>query len=87
MAIVLVFLSLARDLWRNPQPVFRVCMAVTLVFGVLDGITATGVDLGISGLLAYLPMADKQMGWLLPVVVVLAVMTVRDRWSGKSQTI
>lgn len=87
LAIVLVFLSLARDLWRNPQPVFRVCMAVTLVFGVLDGITATGVDLGLSGLLAYLPMADKQMGWLLPVVVVLAVMTVRDRWSGKSQTI
>ena len=79
LAIVLVLLSLAQKLWRNPKPVFRVCMAVALVFGILDGITATGFDFGLSGVLTYLPLAGQQMGWLLPVAVVVLVMTVRDR--------
>src|SRR5690606_16254451 len=43
LAIVLVLLSFAKPLWRNPRPVFRVTMAVTLVFGVMDGLTASGL--------------------------------------------
>lgn len=79
LAIVLVLLSLAQKLWHDPQPVFRVCMAVALVFGALDGLTATGFS-ALSGLLGFLPLAEQQMGWVLPVAVVLLGMTVRDRW-------
>lgn len=79
LAIVLVLTSLARGVWRNPQPVLRACMAVTLLFGILDGVAAAGFDTGLAGLLNYLPLARQQMGWVLPVALVLVVMTVRDR--------
>ena len=79
LAIVLVLLSLAQKLWHDPAPVIRVCMAVTLLFGIMDAVSATGFT-GLSGLLGHLPLASQQMGWLLPVVLVLAGMTVRDRW-------
>lgn len=81
LAIVLVLTSLARNLWRNPQPVLRACMAVTLLFGVLDGLAAGGFDTGLAGVLDHLPLAQQQMGWLVPVALVMAVMTVRDRLS------
>lgn len=79
LAIVLVLTSLARGVWRNPQPVLRACMAVTLLFGILDGVAVAGFDAGLAGVLDYLPLARQQMGWVLPVALVLVVMTVRDR--------
>lgn len=50
-----------------------------LAFGLLDGLTATGLT-GLPGVLSLLPLADQQMGWVLPVSIVLLGMTVRDRW-------
>lgn len=79
LAIVLVLTSLASGVWRNPQPVLRACMAVTLLFGILDGVAVAGFDAGLAGVLDYLPLARQQMGWVLPVALVLVVMTVRDR--------
>lgn len=79
LAIVLVLTSLARSLWHRPQPVQRASMAVALLFGILDGLVATGVGGGLDSVLSYLPLAQQQMGWILPVTLVLAGMTVRDR--------
>ncbi len=86
LAIVLVLLSLAQKLWHRPGPVVRVCMLVTLLFGIMDAVSATGFA-GFSVLLGYLPLADQQMAWLLPVTLVLFGMTIRDRWLYRQQTI
>lgn len=84
LAIVLVLLSLAQKLWYNPRPVIRTAMLVTLVFGILDASSAAGFT-GLSSLLDYLPLAGQQMAWLLPVALVLAGMTIRDRWQYAAQ--
>lgn len=83
LAIVLVLLSFLRSVWRNPQRVFRVAMAVTLVFGILDGLTASGLVPGLSRWLHYLPLASQQLGWLVPVSLVIAGLTVFDRLQNK----
>ena len=85
LAIVLVALSLGDRLWRHAPRVFVPVMAVTLVFGVSDGLVAAGLKAVVPALLGRLPLAEHSLGWLLPVLVTLLVMAVIDRLLGKPQ--
>lgn len=85
LAIVLVMLSLAKNAWRNPQPVIRTSMMVTLLFGAMDALVASGLDPDWFGPLQRLPLAGQQMGWLVPVLLVLLVMTALDRRQPRTQ--
>ncbi len=79
LAIVLVLLSFAKPLWRNPRLVFRVTMAVTLVFGIMDGLTASGLATSVTEWLRFLPLAEQQLGWVMPVGVVVIVLSALER--------
>lgn len=79
LAIVLVALSLLDDFWRSSARVFRPVMAVALVFGVADGIAAAGGSELIPLFFSALPMADQSLGWLIPVLLTLAVAVCVDR--------
>ncbi|HTN30542.1 MAG TPA: branched-chain amino acid transport system II carrier protein [Pseudomonas sp.] len=79
LAIVLVLLSLADRLWRNPRRVFIPVMAVTLVFGVADGLLASAFKEQVPAFFASLPWAAQSMGWVQPVLVVLVVAALVDR--------
>ncbi|WP_421684633.1 branched-chain amino acid transport system II carrier protein [Stutzerimonas urumqiensis] len=79
LAIVLVGLSLMRQWWRRPSTVFVPVMAVTLVFGIVDGFVAAGLNAVVPAVFTQLPLADKSLGWLVPVVLTLAVVAVIDR--------
>lgn len=82
LAIMLVLLSLADRLWRNPSRVLRPVMTVTFAFGLADGLAASGVE-WLEGLVpaffSRLPWAEQSMGWVLPVVCVLALAILVDR--------
>ena len=82
LAIVLVALSLLDGLWRSPARVFRPVMAVTLVFGLVDGIAAAGGKGLIPNFFSQLPLADQSLGWLLPVLATLVLAVVVDRALG-----
>jgi LIVCS family branched-chain amino acid:cation transporter len=79
LAIVLVALSLLDDFWRSSARVFRPVMAVSLVFGVVDGIAAAGGSELIPSFFSALPMADQSLGWLIPVLLTLALAAGVDR--------
>jgi LIVCS family branched-chain amino acid:cation transporter len=79
LAIVLVALSLLGGFWRSSARVFRPVMAVALVFGVVDGIAAAGGSELIPSFFSALPMADQSLGWLIPVLLTLALAAGVDR--------
>jgi len=83
LAIVLVGLGLADRLWQHPARIFCPVMAVTLVFGIADGLAAAGLQHWVPSLLTQLPLAEQSLGWLLPVLVTLMVAIIVDRVMGK----
>ena len=79
LAIVLVALSLANRLWISQSLVFVPVMAVTLVFGVADGVAATPWADKVPAWFGQLPLAGQSLGWLLPVAVTLVLVVALDR--------
>lgn len=84
LAIMLVALSLLDRFWVSPSRVFVPVMAVTLVFGIADGLSAAGLTEWVPALFTALPLAAESMGWLVPVLVTLAVAVILDRLLGNA---
>ena len=82
LAIMLVALSLLDRFWLSPSRVVVPVMAVTLVFGIVDGLAAAGFNGLVPDLFTELPLAAQSMGWLVPVIVTLAVSVLADRVLG-----
>lgn len=85
LAIVLVALSLADRLWVSTPRIFVPVMAVTLVFGIADGLSAAGFSQLVPEAFGRLPLAGQSLGWLVPVLLTLAVAAMVDRTLGKPQ--
>lgn len=83
LAIVLVALSLLDRLWLSQRLVFVPVMAVTLIFGVFDGIAATGRQDLVPSFISRLPLAEQSLGWLIPALATLVLAAVLDRILGK----
>lgn len=83
LAIVLVGLSLLDSLWLSPRRVFAPVMTVTLVFGLVDGLAAAGFTDWVPTLFGELPLAAQSLGWLVPVLLTLALASAFDRVSGR----
>src|SRR5690606_41645309 len=86
LAIVLVALSLLDRLWVSPRRIFVPTMAITLIFGVVDGFAAAGFDQLVPELFKQLPLAAQGIGWLLPVLVTLLAAIIADRVAGTRKT-
>ena len=87
LAIVLVALSLLDRFWLSSSRVFVPVMALTLVFGVVDGLAAAGLGSWVPALFTQLPLADQSMGWLVPVLVMLVLAVVTDRLLGRAERV
>ncbi|MFC3608954.1 branched-chain amino acid transport system II carrier protein [Stutzerimonas tarimensis] len=79
LAIVLVALSLLDRCWKHPRRVFRPVMAITLIFGIVDGLAAAGLERFTPGLFSQLPLAGQSLGWLVPALLALLLAVVIDR--------
>jgi LIVCS family branched-chain amino acid:cation transporter len=84
LAIVLVALSLLDGFWLSAARVFRPVMAVALVVGLVVGLAAAGWAQWVPGFFCQLPLADQSVGWLLPVLVTLALAAACDRLLGRT---
>jgi len=82
LAIVLVALSLLDGFWLSSARVFRPVMAVTLVFGMVDGLAAAGWGAKVPAWFSQLPLAEQSLGWLLPVLLTLLLAVMVDRALG-----
>jgi len=86
LAIVLVVLNLLSPFWSHPARIFRPVMAVTLLFGLMDGLVAAGYPHWIPQLLRELPLSGQSLGWLLPVLLSLLVAVMVDRCAARLPT-
>ncbi|CAM5226134.1 Branched-chain amino acid transport system carrier protein OS=Stutzerimonas stutzeri OX=316 GN=brnQ PE=3 SV=1 [Stutzerimonas stutzeri] len=84
---MLVALSLLDRLWVSQARVFRPVMAVTLIFGVTDGLAAAGFTQLVPTWFGALPLAAQSMGWLVPALVTLVVAALVDRLLGKPRQV
>lgn len=72
VAIALVALTFIRTKLANPQAAYRVVILVSLLFALIDAAKVSGLDVSFFN---FLPLFDMGMGWLLPTVVAMIVMT------------
>lgn len=82
LAIVLVLLSLADRCWLDGRRVFRPVMAVTLLFGIADGLRAAGFQIPLLAELDRLPLAASNLGWAVPALIALVLAVLFDRVRG-----
>ena len=82
LAIMLVALSLLDRCWVSPSRVFVPVMAVTLLFGLADGLSAAGLTNLVPDLFTRLPLSAQSMGWLVPGLITLAIASAIDRLLG-----
>jgi LIVCS family branched-chain amino acid:cation transporter len=82
LAIVLVALSLSDRLWCQTSRVFVPVMAVTLLFGLMDGLNASALKDWVPGVFQHMPLAAQGLAWLLPAGLTLLLAAGFDRWRG-----
>ncbi|WP_417616512.1 branched-chain amino acid transport system II carrier protein [Oceanisphaera sp.] len=70
VAVALVLATYLRPLMRAPVFAFRLTLTVALVFGILDGMQAAGLNMSA---FALLPMFDIGMAWVLPTCVATVI--------------
>ncbi|GAA3546345.1 branched-chain amino acid transport system II carrier protein [Zobellella aerophila] len=65
VAVALVLATYLKPLMKSPVFAFRLIIAVAFAFGLIDGMQAAGLNMG---LFAFLPMFDIGMAWVLPTL-------------------
>ena len=66
--IAIVILNVGQSIFKRDKAIFRICLTLTTIFAIFDGLRAGGFDLRSldSFLTQYLPFFDVGFGWLLP---------------------
>jgi len=81
--IVLVLLSFTLNWWQEAGRIIKPAMAISLVFGVIDGLKASDFSAWVPASLQHLPLSEQNLSWLPPVVLVIIVAAFFDRIKGK----
>lgn len=76
-AIAVILLSFAAHLFKKPAQVIAPTTFVALIFGIFDGLKVAGFELPT--VLQHLPLAEQNMAWLIPAMIVLLIAAVLDR--------
>lgn len=68
IVIAIVILNVGQSIFKRDKAIFRICLTLTTIFAIFDGLRAGGFDLKEldSFLTVYLPFFDIGFGWLLP---------------------
>lgn len=70
VAVALVLATYLQPLMRGPVLAYRLILAVALIFGLIDGMQAAGLDMSA---FHWLPMFDIGMAWVIPTLVAAIV--------------
>lgn len=82
--IVLVLLSFTLRWWNNVSHVIGSVMLVSLLFGILDAIKASGFQHLMPEWTNHLPLTAQDLAWLLPSLLMLALAAIYDRLFARS---
>lgn len=76
-AIVVIMLSFGWKFFNHPRRVIAPVTAVSLVFGIVDGLKVANFELPYA--LTHLPLAEQNLAWLIPSLVVFVIAFVIDK--------
>lgn len=85
--IVLVLLSFTLNWWQEAGRIIKPAMAVSLIFGIIDGLKASDFSSVVPVSLQHLPLSEQNLSWLPPVLVVIIVAAIIDRMKGKADSV
>jgi len=70
VAIALILLTLVSDRLSNPRLTYSATLLVALLFGLLDGMSAAGLDITV---FHSIPLFDQGLAWVIPTLLTFAV--------------
>nr|WP_283103815.1 branched-chain amino acid transport system II carrier protein [Shewanella gelidii] len=77
VAIALVMVTFLTERFARPAMSHRLTLSVALIFGLLDGLKAAGVDMSMFD---FMPLYTEGMAWLIPTLVsILFCFTLREK--------
>lgn len=80
VAITLIILSLLEKLVGRSQIVYRPTVYLSVLIGTVSSINAAGFQIPfISNLVKLLPLYEKQLAWLLPVIIMIMLSSFISR--------
>lgn len=87
MAIVLILLPFAHNLFKGYKQVYQFCMLFTSVFSVLSGLEGFGLKFSF---LQAIPLASEGLVWVIPsvlgAVLGFVIGSIKDR-NSKAETL
>ena len=81
--IVLILLSFTLRWWNKSSRIIAPTMLVSLLFGIVDAMKIPQFKDVLPAFVQNLPLASEGLAWLPPSLVMLALVTVYDRVSGR----
>lgn len=68
IVIAIVLLNVGHSILKSDKVIFRICLTLTTIFAIFDGLRAGGLHLPALDalLLQYLPLFDVGFGWVAP---------------------
>ena len=70
LAIVLMLMSFIDKSFGRKPIVYILALIPTAVISIFDGLKGAGIDIkAVNDILAYLPLYEQQIGWLVPAIV------------------
>ncbi|WP_191485181.1 branched-chain amino acid transport system II carrier protein [Pseudomonas sp. FEN] len=81
--IALVALSFCQSFWHAQGRIVGPVMLVSLLFGIIDALKGAGLADWMPAQLSHLPLSEQGLAWLVPSVVMLAIVVLIDRLLGK----
>lgn len=85
--IVLIILSFTLKWWKSPTRVIAPAMAVSLLLGVIDGFKASSLNHWVPAALQHLPLADQNLAWLPPTLLIVLIAVVIDQLIFRSRAV
>ncbi|OTG82494.1 branched-chain amino acid transport system II carrier protein [Acinetobacter sp. ANC 4558] len=78
-AIVVIILGFFWKNFKNPSSVIAPVTAISLVFGIIDGLKVAGLERFLPEAVTHLPLNEQNLAWLIPSLIVFIICIVVDR--------
>ena len=78
-AIAVILLSFCSKWFISPSRVIAPVTACAFIFGIFDGLKVAGFEDALPSFIANLPLAQQNLAWLIPSVIVLIIAAVIDK--------
>ena len=78
ITIILILLNVVPDKYASPK-VFKAVVITTIIFSIPDFLGSIGLGKVVTGFLPFIPFSKFSLGWVVPALIVFALMNILPR--------